>query len=69
MFNNTLLFNKDIDIHLTEKVRVEEKSIIALENFFFQSKAYIERLKSGQMSFEELVEKYDWKKEQFKEVM
>jgi len=52
-----------------EKVRAEEKSIIALENFFFQSKAYIERLKSRQMSFEELVEKYDWKKEQFKEVM
>ncbi len=69
MFNNTLLFNKDIDIHLTEKVRAEEKSIIALENFFFQSKACIERPKSGQMSFEELVEKYDWKKEQFKEVM
>ncbi len=45
-----------------EKVRAEEKSIIALENFFFQSKAYIERLKSRQMSFEELVEKYDWKK-------
>ena len=57
-----------------EKVRTEEKSIIALEtmlgyninkldpleNFFFQSKAYIERLKSGQMSFGELVEKYDW---------
>jgi len=66
-----------------EKVRTEEKSIIALEtmlgyninkldpleNFFFQSKAYIERLKSGQMSFGELVEKYDWEKEQFKEVM
>jgi len=59
-----------------EKVRAEEKSIIALEtmlgyniskldpleNFFFQSKTYIERLKSGQMSFEELVEKYNWKK-------
>jgi len=52
-----------------EKVRAEEKLIIALENFFFQSKAYIERLKSGQMSFGELVEKYDWEKEQFKEVM
>ena len=146
------MFNKDIDIHLTEKVRVEEKSIIALENmlgyniskleelrphkedleffarsgyeefpdlvnleywtqridhtkvaiekreenilrlydrlysqivlkiiegekldplenFFFQGKVYIERLRSGQMSFEELVKKYDWKKEQFKEVM
>ncbi|GAG95651.1 unnamed protein product, partial [marine sediment metagenome] len=47
----------------------EEKLIIALENFFFQSKTYIERLKSGQMSFGELVEKYDWEKEQFKEVM
>ena len=69
MFNNTLLFNKDIDIHLTEKVRAEEKSIIALENFFFQGKVYIERLKSGQISFGELVEKYDWEKEQFKEVM
>ncbi len=63
------MFNKDIDIHLTEKVRAEEKLIIALENFFFQSKAYIERLKSRQMSFGELVEKYDWKKVQFKEVM
>ncbi|MBA7619550.1 hypothetical protein ES703_26889 [subsurface metagenome] len=69
MFNSTLLFNKDIDIHLMEKVRAEEKSIIALENFFFQSKAYIGRLRSGQMSFEELVEKCDWEKEQFKEVM
>lgn len=50
-----------MDIHLMEKVRAEEKSIIALENmlgyniskldplenFFFQSKTYIERLKSG----------------------
>jgi len=66
-----------------EKVRAEEKSVIALEtvlgyniskldpleNFFFQSKAYIGRLRSEQMSFEELVEKYDWEKEQFKEVM
>ena len=65
-----------MDIHLMEKVRVEEKSVIALEtmlgyniskldlleNFFFQSKTYIERLKNGQMSFEELVEKYNWKK-------
>ena len=64
-----------MDIHLMEKVRVEEKSVIALEtmlgyniskldlleNFFFQSKTYIERLKNGQMSFEELVEKYNWK--------
>ena len=50
-------------------MRAEEKSIIVLENFFFQSKVYIERLRSGQMSFEELVEKYDWEKEQFKEVM
>jgi len=64
-----------MDIHLMEKVGVEEKSVIALEtmlgyniskldlleNFFFQSKTYIERLKSGQMSFEELVEKYNWK--------
>ena len=59
-----------MDIHLTEKVRAEEKSIIALENFFFQSNAYyVERLKSGQMSFGELVEKYDWEKEKFKEVM
>jgi len=69
LFNNTLLFNKNIDIYLTEKLQAEEKSIIALENFFFQGKEYIERLRSGQMSFEELVEKYDWEKEQFKEVM
>ncbi|GAI04960.1 unnamed protein product [marine sediment metagenome] len=150
MFNNTLLANKDIDIHLVEKVRAEEKSIIALENmlgyniskleelrphqkdleffartgyeeipdlinlgywmeridntkegiekreeniiqlydrlysqiilkmiegekldplenFFFQGKVYMEKVKCGQMSFGELVEKYDWKKEQFKE--
>jgi len=58
-----------MDIHLMEKVRAEEESIIAMENFFFQSKVYIERLKSGQMNFEELIEKYDWKKEQFKEVI
>ncbi len=152
MFNNTLLANKDIDIHFVEKVRAEEKSIIALENmlgynickleelrphkkdleffarsgyeevpdlvnlgywmeridntkvgieqreeniiklydrlysqiilkmiegekldplenFFFQSRGYMEKVKRGQMSFGELVEKYDWKKEQFKEVM
>jgi len=69
LFNNTLLFNKDIDIHLMGKVRVEEKSIIVLEYFFFQGKEYIERLKSGQMSFGELVEKYKWEKEQFKEVI
>jgi hypothetical protein len=50
-------------------LRAEEKSIIALENFFFQGKEYIERLRSGQMSFEELVEKYNWEKEQFKEVI
>ena len=31
MFNNTQLFNKDMDIHLMEKVGVEEKSVIALE--------------------------------------
>ena len=150
MFNNTLLANKDIDIHIVEKVRAEEKSIIALENmlgynigkleelrphkkdleffartgyeeipdlislgywmeridntkegiekreeniiklydrlysqiilkmiegekldplenFFFQSRGYMEKVKCGQMSFGELVEKYDWKKEQFKE--
>ena len=61
MFNNTLLTDKDIKVNIVEKVRAEEKSIIALENmlgyniskldplenFFFQSKAYIERLKSG----------------------
>ncbi len=29
----------------------------------------MEKVKRGQMSFGELVEKYDWKKEQFKEVM
>ena len=48
---------------------IEGEKLDPLENFFFQSKVYIERLKSGQMSFEELVEKYDWKKEQFKEVV
>ncbi len=48
---------------------IEGEKLDSLENFFFQGKAYIERLRSGQMSFEELVEKYDWKKEQFKEVM
>jgi len=29
---------------------------------------YMEKEKRGQMSFGELVEKYKWKKEQFKEV-
>jgi hypothetical protein len=48
---------------------IEGEKLNPLENFFFQGKVYIERLRSGQMSFEELVEKYDWEKEQFKEVM
>jgi len=48
---------------------IEGKKLDSLENFFFQSKVYIERLRSGQMSFGELVEKFDWEKEQFKEVM
>ncbi len=48
---------------------IEGEKLDPLENFFFQGKVYIERLRSGQMSFEELVEKYDWEKEQFKEVM
>ncbi len=152
MFNNILLANKDIDIHLVEKVRAEEKSIIALENmlgynigkleelrphqkdleffarigyeevpdlvnlgywmerigntkegiekreeniirlydrlysqillkmiegekldplenFFFQSRVYMKKIKCGQMSFGELVEKFDWEKEKFKEVI
>jgi len=29
----------------------------------------MEKVKCGQMSFGELVEKFDWEKEQFKEVM
>ena len=48
---------------------IEGEKLDPLENFFFQSKVYIERLKSGQMSFEELVKKYDWEKEQSKEVI
>jgi len=48
---------------------VEGKKLDSLENFFFQSKVYMERLRSGQMSFGELVEKFDWEKEQFKEVI
>jgi len=48
---------------------IEGKKLDSLENFFFKSKVYIERLRSGQMSFGELAEKFDWEKEQFKEVI
>lgn len=47
---------------------LEGEKLDPLENFFFQGKGYIEKVKCGQMSFGELVEKYDWEKEQFKEV-
>jgi hypothetical protein len=46
---------------------IEGEKLDSLENFFFQSRGYIEKVKRGQMSFGELVEKYDWEKEQFKE--
>lgn len=48
---------------------IEGEKLDSLENFFFQGKVYMEKVKCGQMSFGELVEKYDWEKEQFKEVM
>ena len=46
---------------------LEGEKLDPLENFFFQSRGYMEKVKCGQMSFGELVEKYDWEKEQFKE--
>jgi len=45
---------------------LEGEKLDTLENFFFQSSIYIERIRCGEMSFGELVEKYDWEKEQYK---
>jgi len=52
LFNNILLANKDIDIHLVEKVRAEEKSIMALENMLGYNIGKLEELRPHKKNLE-----------------
>ena len=44
---------------------LEEEELNPLDIFFYQSKKYIEKIRSGKITFQELVAHYDWEKETF----
>ncbi|MFZ2331089.1 MAG: hypothetical protein WAW45_05770 [Atribacterota bacterium] len=44
---------------------IEGEELKAIDIFFYQSKKYIERIKSGEITFKKLVENYDWDSERF----
>jgi len=52
LFNNILLTNKDVDIHIVEKVQAEEKSIIALENMLGYNIYKLEELRPHKKDLE-----------------
>ena len=52
MFDNTLLTDKDIKINIVEKVRAEEKSIVALENMLGYNIGKLEELRPHKKNLE-----------------
>jgi len=44
---------------------VEGEEISPLDIFFYQSKKYFEKIKTGEMTFRELVEYYNWETQKF----
>lgn len=44
---------------------IEGKKLSPLDIFFYHCKKYIGKLKSGEISFRELVDSYDWESQQF----
>jgi hypothetical protein len=44
---------------------IEGEELSTLDIFFYHSKTYIDKIKSGEMTFQKLVEHYDWEAEQF----
>ena len=52
MFDNTLLAAKDIKTNIVEKVRAEEKSIIALENMLGYNIGRLEELRPHKKDLE-----------------
>ena len=44
---------------------LEGEELSQLDIFFYHSKKYIEKIKSGKITFRELVEHYDWEREKF----
>ena len=44
---------------------MEGEELKPLDIFFYHSKKYIEQIRSGKMTFRELVEHYDWEAERF----
>ena len=46
---------------------IEGEKLSPLDVFFYNCKDYIEKLKSGEVSFRELVDNYDWDSQQFTE--
>lgn len=45
---------------------IEGEELIPLEIFFYHSKKYIEKIKSGEITFRKLVEHYHWETQEFK---
>jgi hypothetical protein len=44
---------------------LEGEELSPIDIFFYHSKKYIEKIKSGKITFRELVEHYDWGREKF----
>ena len=44
---------------------LEGEELSPIDIFFYHSKKYIEKIKSGKITFRELVEHYDWEREKF----
>ena len=44
---------------------LEGEELGPIDIFFYHSKKYIEKIKSGKITFRELVEHYDWEREKF----
>lgn len=47
---------------------LEGKELNPLDIFFYKSKKYIEKVRSGKITFQELVAHYDWQKERFNDL-
>jgi len=47
---------------------IEGEKLSSLDIFFYYCKEYMEKLKSGEITFRELVESYDWESQQFSEL-
>lgn len=70
---NSIKKNEELIINTYEKLfsqiilkMINDETLSQLDRFFYQSKNYIEKIRSGEITLRELAEDYDWEQEKFR---